>query len=32
VLDAPGDEAVLGRVRGAVKELCRQFPMYPGMY
>ena len=32
VLDAPGDEAVLGRVRGAVKELCRQFPMYQGMY
>jgi glycine hydroxymethyltransferase len=32
VLDAPGDEAVLGRVRGEVKELCRQFPMYAGMY
>jgi glycine hydroxymethyltransferase len=32
VLDAPGDEAALGRVRGAVKELCRQFPMYLGMY
>ena len=31
-LDAPGDEAVLGRVRGAVKELCQQFPMYQGMY
>ncbi len=32
VLDAPGDEVALGRVRGAVKDLCRQFPMYPGMY
>ena len=32
VLDAPGDEAALGRVRGAVKDLSRQFPMYLGMY
>ena len=31
-LDAPGDEAALGRVRGEVKELCGQFPMYLGMY
>ena len=31
-LDAPGDEPVLGCVRGAVKELCQQFPMYQGMY
>src|SRR5919201_1893662 len=27
-LDAPGDEAALAKVRGEVKELCRQFPMY----
>jgi glycine hydroxymethyltransferase len=32
VLDAPGDEAVLARVRGEVKDLCRQFPMYQGMF
>jgi len=32
VLDAPGDEAVLSRVRGEVKELCREFPMYEGMF
>jgi glycine hydroxymethyltransferase len=31
-LDARGDEEALGRVRGEVKELCRQFPMYLGMY
>jgi len=31
-LDAPGDEAALARVRGEVKELCRQFPMYQGLY
>jgi glycine hydroxymethyltransferase len=28
VLDAPGDEPVLARVRGEVKELCGHFPMY----
>ncbi len=27
-LDAPGDDAVLARVRGEVKELCAHFPMY----
>ncbi len=27
-LDAPADEALLARVRGEVKELCEQFPMY----
>jgi glycine hydroxymethyltransferase len=32
VLDAPGDEAVLAKVRGEVKELCRQFPMYEGLF
>jgi len=29
VLDAPADEAVLGRVKGEVHELTRQFPLYP---
>ncbi len=28
VLDAPGDEQVLRRVRGEVKDLCAHFPMY----
>jgi hypothetical protein len=28
VLDAPTDEASLARVRGEVRELCEQFPMY----
>jgi len=28
VLDAPADEASLARVRGEVRELCEQFPMY----
>ena len=28
VLAHPGDEASLGRVRGAVRELCQQFPIY----
>ena len=28
VLDAPADEASLARVRGEVRELCAQFPMY----
>jgi glycine hydroxymethyltransferase len=32
VLDAPSDEPALARVRGDVKELCRQFPMYEGLY
>ena len=32
VLDAPGDEAAVATVRGEVKELCAQFPMYAGMY
>jgi glycine hydroxymethyltransferase len=32
VLDAPGDEATLTRIRGEVKELCQQFPMYQGMF
>jgi len=28
VLEAPNDEANIGRVRGAVIELCRRFPVY----
>ncbi len=28
VLDAPTDEGVLSRVRGEVRGLCKQFPMY----
>jgi glycine hydroxymethyltransferase len=32
VLDAPGDEAAVARIRGEVKELCAQFPMYAGMF
>jgi glycine hydroxymethyltransferase len=28
VLDAPKDEAVIGRVRGLVEAQCRQFPVY----
>jgi glycine hydroxymethyltransferase len=32
VLDAPGDEALLARVRGEVKDLCQRFPMYQGLY
>jgi len=28
VLDAPNDEAVLARVRGAVSTLCKKFPVY----
>ncbi len=28
VLDAPADDAVLGKVRADVKDLCAQFPMY----
>jgi glycine hydroxymethyltransferase len=28
VLDAPTDEEILAKVRGEVKDLCRQFPMY----
>ena len=30
VLRAPADAATLGRVRGAVRELCAQFPLYAG--
>jgi glycine hydroxymethyltransferase len=29
VLDAPGDEKVLARVKGDVHDLTRQFPLYP---
>ena len=29
VLDAPGDEASLSRVKDEVRELTRQFPLYP---
>ncbi len=32
VLDAPGDEAAIARVRGEVKDLCQQFPMYRGRF
>jgi glycine hydroxymethyltransferase len=32
VLDAPADEGTLAKVRGEVKELCQQFPMYEGMF
>ncbi|MNC86026.1 Serine hydroxymethyltransferase [compost metagenome] len=28
VLDAPADEANIEKVRGAVTELCRKFPVY----
>lgn len=28
VLDAPGDDAVIGRVASAVKALCERFPVY----
>ncbi|MFL6580071.1 MAG: serine hydroxymethyltransferase [Burkholderiales bacterium] len=28
VLEAPNDEAVIGRVRNAVMQLCKQFPVY----
>ncbi len=28
VLDAPGDEAVVSRIRGEVRDLCAHFPMY----
>jgi glycine hydroxymethyltransferase len=28
VLDAPTDEKVLAKIRGEVKDLCKQFPMY----
>jgi glycine hydroxymethyltransferase len=30
VLDAPGDEATVARVREQVRALCRRFPVYPG--
>jgi glycine hydroxymethyltransferase len=29
VLDAPADAQVLAKVRGEVRDLCKQFPMYP---
>ncbi len=29
VMEAPRDEAVIGRVRETVKALCRRFPVYP---
>jgi glycine hydroxymethyltransferase len=29
VLDAPGDDAALARVKGEVQELTRRFPLYP---
>jgi glycine hydroxymethyltransferase len=32
VLDAPADEKVVAKVRGEVVELCRSFPLYPGMF
>jgi glycine hydroxymethyltransferase len=32
VLDAPSDEKVVAKVRGEVVELCRSFPLYPGMF
>jgi glycine hydroxymethyltransferase len=32
VLDAPADEKVLSTVRGEVLDLCRSFPLYPGMF
>jgi len=28
VLDAPGDDTVIGRVTGEVKKLCQKFPVY----
>ncbi|MCB1600895.1 MAG: serine hydroxymethyltransferase, partial [Xanthomonadales bacterium] len=28
ILDAPTDEAVIARVRAAVTEQCRRFPVY----
>ncbi|MBB4638441.1 serine hydroxymethyltransferase [Longimicrobium terrae] len=28
VISAPGDEAVAGRVRGEIRELCDRFPLY----
>ncbi len=31
VLLAPEDEAVLGRARASVAELCEAFPLYPGL-
>ncbi len=32
VLDAPAEEGTLAEVRGEVKDLCQQFPMYRGMF
>jgi glycine hydroxymethyltransferase len=31
VLESPSDEKVAERVRGQVKEMCRGFPLYPGL-
>jgi glycine hydroxymethyltransferase len=31
VLDAPGDEKVLEKVHGEVRDLCRHFPLYPDL-
>ncbi|MFT5351741.1 MAG: glycine hydroxymethyltransferase, partial [Gammaproteobacteria bacterium] len=28
IIDNPGDESVIDRVRGEASILCRQFPMY----
>ncbi len=30
VLESPADEKVAARVAGQVKEMCQQFPLYPG--
>ncbi len=32
VLDDPGNDAALTRIRGEVRELCQHFPMYQGMF
>jgi len=31
VLDAPGDEKLLEKVHGEVRDLCRHFPLYPDL-
>ncbi|MCX6767166.1 MAG: serine hydroxymethyltransferase [Candidatus Micrarchaeota archaeon] len=31
IVEKPGDEAVKEKVKGDVAELCRRFPLYPGM-
>jgi len=30
-LDRLGDSGALSKIRGKVRELCRDFPLYPGM-